>query len=346
VLSILAAVAVLVAAGVGVFLYTRVAANRTGQAQGVAPATPGGALSLLATQAAETSAVLWNVLYVNTKSQQPSTRSCWVTVPAGFSSASAADKFPVYFFFHGTSVLSSAAENACRQLVGSGCVCFVLQGSELANDGGTVYSWDVNDSTGADDLSLVRALYENVATDARLDLARCFACGHSVGSLFVGNVLAAQTSFFTGGHLCLSSQLLVGTDLSGAQAGVKIAFVNGDEDPLIPFGGGAASFDASLTFHSVADAVGLWAAQNACAAPATATRDTFAYFPVPGQPSLSVAAAFTRYAAPCARGLVAGYILSGAGNYQIKHDTIAPALNLFGAANTAAMTLAAFGDAA
>ena len=341
-LVIIAVVAVLVAGGVGLFLYMRVASSSAGQAQLEA----GEALAFALTQTAETAAVRWSVPYVNTKSKQPGARSCWVTVPLGFASASAADKFPVYFFFHGTSTSSSAAENACRQLVGSGCVCFVLQGSELVADAGTVYSWDVNDSTGADDLSLVRALYGLMATDARLDLARCFACGHSVGSLFVGNVLAPQTSFFTGGHLCLSSQLLVGTDLSGAQAGVKIVFINGNADQLIPFDGGTASFNSSLTFHAVTDAVELWAAQNACTAQATVLQGNFSYFPAPAQPSLSITAAFTRYTAPCAGGLVAGYILSGTGIYQIKHDTIAPALNLFGAANTAALALAVFGDAA
>ena len=331
-LVIIAVVALLVAGGVGLFLHMRVASS--------------SALASALTQAAETTAVRCSVQYVNTKSQQSGARSCWVTVPLGFSSASADDKFPVYFFFHGTSTSSNAAQNACRQLVGSGCVCFVLQGSELVAAAGTVYSWDVNDSTGADDLSLVRALYGFAATDARLDLARCFACGHSVGSLFVGNVLAPQTSFFTGGHLCLSSQLLVGTDLSGAQAGVKIVFINGDADQLIPFDGGTASFNPSLTFHSVTDAVDLWAAQNACTAQATALQGNFSYFPAPAQPSLSITATFTRYTAPCAGGLVAGYILSGTGIYQIKHDTIAPALNLFGAANTAALALAVFGDAA
>jgi|688.fasta_scaffold78846_5 poly(3-hydroxybutyrate) depolymerase len=346
---VLAALVVLVAGGIGIMMYLQTAAS---SANREAPhASAGNAIRLAETLAAETAAVRWSVAYTNTKSKQAATRSCWVTVPPGFSAAAAGEKFPVFFFFHGTSASSSAAEVACRQLVGSGCMCFVLQGSELVSEpvsdtSSVYYSWDVNDLTGADDLSLVRALYTLVAKDARADLTRCFACGHSVGSLFVGNVLAPQTTFFTGGHLCLSSQLLMSTDLSGVPAGVKIVFLNGDADPLIPFDGGAASFDASLVFHPVTDAVALWAAQNTCTAPVMETQGEFLYFPTSSQPSSSVTATFTRYTAvPCTRGLVAGYILSGTANYPIEHDTIVPALNLFGVANTAALALAVFGDA-
>ena len=299
------------------------------------------------TSLAETSAVSFDVPYFNTKTQQASTRTCWVTLPQGFTSStsgSSLSSFGVYFFFHGTAMSATAAFQACQELVGNNkCVCFALQGSMLSDTTSTtssVYSWDVNDSTGADDLSLVLALFNSISSDTRLDFARVYACGHSVGSLFVGNVLATQTSIFSG-CLCLSSQLLADTVISTGQPNTSIVFINGDQDPMIPAAGGQASFSQDLTFLSVKDSVAAWSLQNQCASDLVETQNTFTYtLPLDSQ---TVQASYTLYMSPCSAGLVAGYILSSEES-PIEHDTIQPALSLFNVSNTVLLVLAVFQD--
>jgi hypothetical protein len=297
---------------------------------------------------AETSAVSFSVAYINAKTQQYASRECWVTVPQGFTTSSDVSSFAVFFFFHGTSMSAEAAMLSCQELVGCGCncVCFALQGSTLTDELGTVYSWDVNNLTGQDDLSLVKQLFESVSADSRLDLTRVYACGHSVGSLFISNVLATQTTYFTGGCLCLSSQLLVDTDITNAASSASpanIVFINGDQDTLIPVAGGTASFNEDLNFRSVTDSVSAWSLQNACTTDLLATQGTFSYFPTLDS-SASTPATYQLYMSPCSAGLVAGYVLSAAAPNAIQHNTIQPALNLFNVSNTASLTLAVFQD--
>lgn len=303
---------------------------------------------------AESGAYSFDMSYMNNNTGQTETRSgCYVTVPAGFTTATAGS-YPVYFFFHGTSPTSvQPAQTSCKQLVGSGAVCITLLGSELASDQGTVYSWDVKDTTGnyttgADDLSLVNTVWDAIKDDTRLDTARVYACGHSVGSLFISNELAPQTDFFTG-HLCLSSQLLTTTDISDAQNPINVVTIHGKGDKLIPYLGGTASFNANINFMSEVDTITAWSQHNGCSGALTTSTGTFNYtFASKGSTTQQAAtASWTKYLSPCSSGRVCGYILSSPDKANslidnIQHNTIDPAMQLFGVSNTAALVLAVF----
>ena len=297
---------------------------------------------------AESGVYSFNISYTNSNTGEVKQRLCCVTVPDGFTQKSTGS-YPVYFFFHGTSQqTASPANNSCKQLVGSGCVSIVLLGSNLVSTTGTttttVYSWDVKDSTGtyttgADDLSLVNAVWDAIKKDPRLDLTKVYACGHSVGSLFISNELAPKTSIFTG-HLCLSSQLLTTTGISAAQKPINIVTIHGEADPLIPVGGGPASFNADINFLSEEETINAWSQHNGCSGGTDYSSDSFNYtFTSQGsntQQTISVS--YTKYASLCSNGLVCGYRLK-----NIQHNTIDPAMQLFGVTNTAALTLAVFG---
>ena len=305
---------------------------------------------------AETQAYSFDASYTNSSTGQVETRTgCYVTVPAGFTTE-VAGSYPVYFFFHGTSPTSvQPAQTSCQQLVGSGAVCICLLGSELVSDTGTVYSWDVKNSTGtyttgADDLSLVQTVWNAIKDDARLDTARVYACGHSVGSLFISNELAPLTDFFAG-HLCLSSQLLTTTDISSAQSPINVVTIHGKGDKLIPYLGGLASFDENINFMSEVDTLAAWSEHNGCSASLglTTSTGTFDYtFAAKGTTTQqTVVANWTKYESPCTSGRVCGYILSSPDTSNIlvdniQHNTIDPAMQLFGVSNTAALVLAVF----
>jgi poly(3-hydroxybutyrate) depolymerase len=226
-------------------------------------------------------------------------------------------------------------------------------GSELDSEEPAVYSWDVKDSTGtyttgADDLSLVETVWNAIKDDARIDTARVYACGHSVGSLFISNELAPLTNFFAG-HLCLSSQLMTTTDISTAQVPINVVTIHGKGDKLIPYLGGPASFNANIIFRSEVDTLSAWSQHNGCGGSLTTSTGAFDYtFAAKGSTmQQTVVANWTKYESPCTAGRVCGYILSSpsASNSlvdDIQHNTIDPAMQLFGVSNTAALVLAVF----
>jgi poly(3-hydroxybutyrate) depolymerase len=289
--------------------------------------------------AAQTGATLITFTYYNSITQELSNRSVYVTVPQGFATA-AKGSCPVYFYFHGTAPTNlpiNAAESSCSSNVGSGCVCIVPLGSQLINsDGSTVYSWCVNNSTEENDLAFVKAVWKAIKNDPRLDLERVYAAGHSVGSLFVSNELAAGARFLTG-CCCYSSQLLVDTDIALAPSPINVVTFHGAADNLIPANGGIASFNEELNFTSAKATIESWSAHNNYTGSITTSAHSFNYTASrPGAVAQPIT--YTKYSSPDTNAIVAGYVFD-----TIKHDSISPVLQLYGVATTAEVALKVFG---
>jgi poly(3-hydroxybutyrate) depolymerase len=251
-----------------------------------------------------------------------STRQFFVSVPEGFVAAKGSStQYPVCFAFHGTakngaSAGASAAQRACSGDIGCGCICIAPVGG-VTSDGAC--SWNANNSTTEDDLEFVQSMWNTIKDDSRIDLSRVYAYGHSVGSLFVSNILAPQANFFTG-FCCYSSQLMESTDISNAQKPMNIVYFNGDADPMIPFGGGSASFNKDLIFKSIQDTALAWSDHNGCSG-SLITEENDSY---------------TEYSYDCGSSVVASYLFKG-----VPHNSVEPITEYFDV-STAGLALQLF----
>ncbi len=255
-------------------------------------------------QTAESSPVSLSFVYSN--QGVLTSRSLFVVVPQGFTSSNNAVTYPVCFAFHGTAKDGiSAAKKGAQTALNSGCVMISPVGGKT-KDG--MYSWNANGTTTEDDLAFVTAIWNVIKADSRVSDSRVYAYGHSVGSLFVTNVLATQTDIFAG-LMGYSSQLVKSTTLTTAPIPVNMVYFNGADDTMIPANGGPAKFDSTLVFYSVSESVKQWAKHNGCSGNITTeTNNTLTRY----------------YAADCNGSMVDAYVLRGVG-----HGTVQPVEKYF-----------------
>lgn len=245
-------------------------------------------------------------------------RTVFVSVPEGFTSENNTKTYPVCFIFHGTARSGNgAAHKSSRDDMDSGCITIAPVGG-ITDDG--MYSWNANGSTDEDDLVFVQSLWDVTKGDVRVDTSRVYAYGHSVGSLFVSNVLAVSADFFAG-LCCYSSQLMTSTNISNAPCPRNIVYLHGEDDPMIPSDGGPARFDDDLIFLSISDTVSAWAQHNGCQ----------------GEIVTEENESYTRYyPKSCRDSVVDSYIFKG-----VAHNSVGPVTEFFGV-SAAALALQLF----
>lgn len=246
-------------------------------------------------------------------------RTMIVTVPAGFAEGNNSETFPVVFIFHGTAADGvSAAYKASVDDIGSGCVTIAAVAGQK-DDG--MYSWNANGSTDEDDLAFVDSMWNAIKSDSRLDTNRVYAYGHSVGSLFVSNILAVSADYFSG-LCCYSSQLMASTDISNAPSPRNVVCFHGADDTTIPADAGSAKFDNDLVLLSEEETVAAWSQHNGCSGSVLTERgDTYTRY----------------YPSSCADAVVEAYVFDGVG-----HSDCVPAVTDFFGMQPAALALDLF----
>jgi poly(3-hydroxybutyrate) depolymerase len=188
-------------------------------------------------------------------------RSIMISIPTGFLNS--ASSYPVIFAFHGTSKDGySAAQNMVNSNLDANSVIIAPVGGQ-ATDGR--YSWNANGETQEDDVNFVKSVWRALLQDGRIDTARVYAYGHSVGASFLSNALLLDSNTgFIKGATCLSSTLLAHKTLNTASQPLSMIIVHGEDDPLIPIDGGAAKFINGAIQMGVNQATALWAEHNGC----------------------------------------------------------------------------------
>jgi polyhydroxybutyrate depolymerase len=125
---------------------------------------------------------------------------------------------------------------------------------------------------GVDDVAFVAALVDWFIAQQRVDRNRVYIAGMSNGGFMTATLACELADRFAGAGVVAAT---VPKALEGAcrpPAPVSVAFVVGDKDPLVPYGGGAVRGGAGGAILSAEASAKLWAAIDGCtAAPTTRT---------------------------------------------------------------------------
>lgn len=186
-------------------------------------------------------------------------RSYYLHVPEALPAGA-----PVVFAFHGGSPLHS--DDAGRSMVR------FTGFAELADAEGFVAvfpnasdgNWnDGRGVTDTDDVGFVDAVLDDVLARTGADAERVYATGISNGGFFAQRLACDRADRFAAVATVAAT---FPTELTCAPSGpVRVLFVPGTEDPLVPHEGGEVAFDRG-SCTSVTDAVVGWNARNGCTA--------------------------------------------------------------------------------
>ena len=148
------------------------------------------------------------------------------------------------------------------------------EGFIVAYPDGLYHNW--NDGRGSevsrshlekvDDEGFIKALIENVATRYAVDPKRVYATGISNGALFTHYFAGRNPDLITA-IACVAGGLPQPFDQSfDPKYPVSALLINGTEDPIVPFNGGAIAPGARGKVLSTVDTLKRWIAKNKCQA--------------------------------------------------------------------------------
>jgi polyhydroxybutyrate depolymerase len=184
------------------------------------------------------------------------TRSVKVHVPPTYDPAIAT---PVVLNFHGYTMNAQWQADMTRMDAKSDAAGFIAihvdgTGSPRGFNAGDCCGSAVTDDV--DDVGLVVAILDRLASDACLDTARVYSTGFSNGG-FLSHRLACELADRIVAIAPVSG--VMGMDTCTPSRPVPVMQIHGTDDLIVPYDGGGLS-----GFRSVDDTVADWAARNGC----------------------------------------------------------------------------------
>lgn len=161
----------------------------------------------------------------------------------------------------------------------------------------------------ADDLGFLRALVDRLAAEGRVDPARVFIAGPSIGGMMALRVACEAPDLIAGAAVAIAS-LPEGLDCPEDGPPLPMLFLHGDADGIVPPDGGRIGGDSILVrdrgrVRPMDETIGRFAARNGCGAAVETA--------LPDRDPTDASTALQRVYQDCAAPLI-HYVVQGGGH--------------------------------